>query len=240
MLQLHGTPVPSSALPRVPKDSSTLLSPLRSSSSSPHSSDRLRASHDHHMKFMSSMGSRRIFARNGGSGTVASVHQFQLEDTATTMDADESAMQSTVQDMEAAVAVILQEIGEDIERPVSHSCAFGDMCMTAVCFSQLLHFLCDGLEVSNFLLHHVQQLQQHWYAVCMWHNRFRPPSEPIALIYVHLCLVHCCISMTPSKLHHAIIFISIKLLAAGAARNTSALCAAPACINIWRQAAATA
>ena len=150
MLQLHGTPVPSSALPRVPKDSSTLLSPLSSSSSSPHPSDRLPASHDHNVKFMSSMGSRRIFARNGGSGTVASVHQFQLEDTATTMDADESAMQSTVQDMEAAVAVILQEIGEDIERPVSHSCAFEDMCMPAVCSSQLLHFLCDGLEVSNF------------------------------------------------------------------------------------------
>lgn len=116
MLQLHGTPVPSSALPRVPKESSSLLSPL-SSSFSPHPSDPLRACHDQNVKFMASMGSRRIFARNGGSGTVASVHQFQLEDTATTMDADDCAMQSTVQDMEAAVAVILQEIGEDIERP---------------------------------------------------------------------------------------------------------------------------
>jgi hypothetical protein len=122
MLQLHGTPVPSSALPTVPKDSSTLL-PLSSSSSSPHPSDGLPASHDQNVKFMSSMGSRRIFARNGGSGTVASVHQFQLEDTATTMDADDCAGQSTIQDMEAAVAVILQEIGEDIERPVSLSYA---------------------------------------------------------------------------------------------------------------------
>ncbi len=170
MLQLHGTPVPSSALPRVPKESSSLLSPLSSSSSSPHPSDRLRACHDQNVKFMSCIGSRRIFARNGGSGTVASVHQFQLEDTATTMDADDCAMQSTVQDMEAAVAVILQEIGEDIERPVSLSCAFGNTCMPPVCFSQLLHSLCDGSEVSYTLLHHVQQLQQHWYAVCMWHN----------------------------------------------------------------------
>ena len=70
---------------------------------------------------MSSMGSRRIFARNGGSGTVASVHQFQLEDTATTMEADDDALQSSAQDMVAAVQVILQEIGEDVERPVSTS-----------------------------------------------------------------------------------------------------------------------
>ncbi len=148
MLQLHGTPVPSSALPRIPKESSTLLSPLSSSSSSPHPSDRLRACHDQNVKFMSSMGSRRIFARNGGSGTVASVHQFQLEDTATTMEADDCATQSTVQDMEAAVAVILQEIGEDIERPVSHSCAFGGMCMPAVCCSQHLHSMCDSSGFS--------------------------------------------------------------------------------------------
>lgn len=72
------------------------------------------------MRFMSSVGSRRIYARNAGSGTVASVHQFHLEDTATTMEADDYAMQSTSQDMEAAVQVILQEIGEDVERPVSH------------------------------------------------------------------------------------------------------------------------
>lgn len=72
---------------------------------------------------MASMGSGRIFARNGGSGTVASVHQFGLEDTATMMDADDEAAgeagHASVADMNQAVEVILQEIGEDLERPVS-------------------------------------------------------------------------------------------------------------------------
>ena len=125
MLQLHGTPVPSAALPRTPRDSSTLHSPAPPLVSSPHHSDQSDAGLASNVLFMSSMGSRRIFARNGGSGTVASVHQFQLEDTATTMEADDYAMQSTVQEMETAVGVILQEIGEDIERPVSHKFAGG-------------------------------------------------------------------------------------------------------------------
>ena len=70
---------------------------------------------------------------------MASVHQFQLEDTATTMDADDWAMQSTLQDMEAAVAVILQEIGEDIERPVSLSCACEHVQPCSGVFYTLLH-----------------------------------------------------------------------------------------------------
>lgn len=127
MLQLHGVPVPATALPKVPQDSNSLY-PF--SSATPSSAD----AHKNHsgsegnpnLKFMSSMGSRRIFARNGGSGTVASVHQFLLEDTATTMEAVDYAMQSTAQDMVGAVQVILQEIGEDPERQVSippfHSC----------------------------------------------------------------------------------------------------------------------
>ncbi len=124
MLQLHGVPVPSNALPKTPRDSRTLQSSVGMSSPASadlqnHSAGCHHAAHGPHVKFMSSMGSRRIFARNGGSGTVASVHHFQLEDTATTMEADDYAMQSTVQDMEAAVGVILQEIGEDVERPVS-------------------------------------------------------------------------------------------------------------------------
>lgn len=124
MLQLHGIPVPSTALPRVPRDSSSLYSPVLSpcSSAGVHANGTNtddHAKHKSNVRFMSSMGSRRIFARNGASGTVASVHQFQLEDTATTMEADDDAMQSTAQDMEAAVHVILQEIGEDPERPVS-------------------------------------------------------------------------------------------------------------------------
>ncbi|KAL3161382.1 hypothetical protein ABBQ32_010273 [Trebouxia sp. C0010 RCD-2024] len=122
MLQLHGIPVPSTALPRVPRDSSSLYSPVLSpcSSAGVHANGTNtddHAKHKSNVRFMSSMGSRRIFARNGASGTVASVHQFQLEDTATTMEADDDAMQSTAQDMEAAVHVILQEIGEDPERP---------------------------------------------------------------------------------------------------------------------------
>ena len=121
MLQLHGIPVPSTALPRVPRDSSSLYSPVTSlcPSAGTHSSDHPKGMSN--VRFMSSMGSRRIFARNAGSGTVASVHQFHLEDTASTVEADDYAMQSTSQDMEAAVQVILQEIGEDVERPVSHS-----------------------------------------------------------------------------------------------------------------------
>lgn len=124
MLHLHGIPVPSTALPRVPRDSSSLYSPVLSpcSSAGIHTNGADtddQAKHKSNVRFMSSMGSRRIFARNGASGTVASVHQFQLEDTATTMEADDDAMQSTSQDMEAAVHVILQEIGEDPERPVS-------------------------------------------------------------------------------------------------------------------------
>lgn len=125
MLQLHGIPVPSTALPRVPRDSSSLYSPPPSPCSSASTHPNGTASNDQakqksNVRFMSSMGSRRIFARNGGSGTVASVHHFQLQDTATTMEADDDAMQSTSQDMEAAVHVILQEIGEDPDRPVSH------------------------------------------------------------------------------------------------------------------------
>ena len=124
MLQLHGIPVPSTALPKVLRDSSSLYSPvpLPCSAAGIHTNGTKtngQAKHKSNVRFMSSMGSRRIFARNGGSGTVASVHQFQLEDTATTMEADDDAMQSTSQDMEAAVHVILQEIGEDPERPVS-------------------------------------------------------------------------------------------------------------------------
>lgn len=125
MLQLHGIPVPSTALPRVPRDSSSLYSPVSSlrPSADAHANDETKGMSN--VRFMSSMGSRRIFARNAGSGTVASVHQFHLEDTASTMEADDYAMQSTSQDMEAAVQVILQEIGEDVERPVS-------CCMPAV------------------------------------------------------------------------------------------------------------
>lgn len=121
MLQLHGIPVPSTALPRVPRDSSSLYSPaaLPCPSAGPRTNSQPQATPN--VRFMSSMGSRRIYARNAGSGTVASVHQFHLEDTATTMEADDYAMQSTSQDMEAAVQVILQEIGEDVERPVSHT-----------------------------------------------------------------------------------------------------------------------
>lgn len=121
MLQLHGIPVPSTALPRVPRDSSSLYSPVTAlrPSAGVHTNDKTKGVSN--VRFMSSMGSRRIFARNAGSGTVASVHQFHLEDTASTMEADDFAMQSTSQDMEAAVQVILQEIGEDVERPVSCS-----------------------------------------------------------------------------------------------------------------------
>lgn len=119
MLQLHGNPVPPTALPRVSTDSITLQSSAPSAPGVPGHTGSPHDKHAHRVKFMSSMGSRRIFARNGGSGTVASVHQFHLDDTATTMEADEYALQSTVQDMEAAVGVILQEIGEDVERPVS-------------------------------------------------------------------------------------------------------------------------
>lgn len=117
MLQLHGNPVPPTALPRVSTDSITLQSSAPSAPGVPGHTGSPHDKHAHRVKFMSSMGSRRIFARNGGSGTVASVHQFHLDDTATTMEADEYALQSTVQDMEAAVGVILQEIGEDVERP---------------------------------------------------------------------------------------------------------------------------
>ena len=121
MLQLHGIPVPSTALPKVPRDSRSLYAPPGPPSSSADTHNPKQAEQHSNVKFMSSMGSRRIFARNGGSGTVASVHQFQLEDTATTMETDDYAMQSSPQDMVAAVQVILQEIGEDIERPVSSS-----------------------------------------------------------------------------------------------------------------------
>ena len=121
MLQLHGIPVPSTALPKVPRDSSSLCSLPSPSSSSIGTHTGQHVEHEDNVRFMSSMGSRRIFARNGGSGTVASVHQFQLEDTATTMEADDDALQSSAQDMVAAVQVILQEIGEDVERPVSTS-----------------------------------------------------------------------------------------------------------------------
>ncbi len=79
--------------------------------------------------------------------------------------------------------------------------------------------------------------------MCVWHNRPRQPFEDIALMYVHLCLVHCRMSVTPTKLqpapNHAIVLTN-KMFAAGAARDTSALRAAPACINIWCQAAAGA
>ena len=121
MLHLHGIPVPSTALPKVPRDSRSLYSPstVPSGSAGIHTNDP--AKERSNVRFMSSMGSRRIFARNGGSGTVASVHHFHLEDTATTMEADDYATQSTSEEMEAAVQVILQEIGEDVERPVSHS-----------------------------------------------------------------------------------------------------------------------
>ena len=123
MLKLHGIPVPSTALPKIPRDSSSLYPPpsLSSCPAGTHLGTHLgqHAEQESNVKFMSSMGSRRIFARNGGSGTVASVHQFQLEDTATTMEADDYALQSSAQDMVAAVQVILQEIGEDVERPVS-------------------------------------------------------------------------------------------------------------------------
>ena len=125
MLQLHGIPVPSNALPKVPRDSSTLRSSAAVRPTLPQQPGNspaggLAHGEDTNVKFMSSMGSRRIYARNGGSGTVASVHQFHLEDTATTMDSDDFPSQTTVQEMESAITVILQEIGEDVLRPVSY------------------------------------------------------------------------------------------------------------------------
>lgn len=113
MLRLHGIPVPSTALPKVARNSQNLYTPP-----SPAPTPAITAADN--IPFMSSMGSRRIFARNGGSGTVASVHQFGLEDTATMMEADcEDEAQASVAEMEQAVEVILQEVGEDVGRPVS-------------------------------------------------------------------------------------------------------------------------
>lgn len=126
MLRLHGIPVPSTALPKVHRNSQNLFT-----SHSPAATPASSAADS--ISFMSSMGSRRIFARNGGSGTVASVHQFGLEDTATMMEADcDEEAQASVSDMEEAVEVILQEIGEDLERPVS-SLVPSQLCCSPQC-----------------------------------------------------------------------------------------------------------
>ena len=145
MLRLHGIPVPSTALPKTPRNSQTMYTPP-SPAPTPALTDR------DSIPFMSSMGSKRIFARNGGSGTVASVHQFGLEDTATMMDADcDEQPQASVSDMEQAVEVILQEIGEDMERPVSSlfPCLSGPSFTllsvvqnACVCQVDLLHVVC--------------------------------------------------------------------------------------------------
>ena len=131
MLQLHGIPVPATALPRVPTDSSSLQSSALSSPATAQPPGPMPNRHHVNMQFMSSTGSRRIYARNGGSGTVASVHQFELDDMASSMEADDYALQNTVGEMEAAVGVILQEIGEDIDRLVSDLCFLG--ILTSAC-----------------------------------------------------------------------------------------------------------
>lgn len=186
MLQLHGIPVPSTALPRVPRDSSSLYSPAALPCPSAGTRTNSQPQGVPNVRFMSSMGSRRIYARNAGSGTVASVHQFHLEDTATTMEADDYAMQSTSQDMEAAVQVILQEIGEDVERPVSHPLPAPELCTQRV--SATLPSNCTEMAIS----------------VCRFHQCVFPGQEltfvgnvAIGLGYVdtmHLqtSLQHCC------------------------------------------------
>lgn len=144
MLRLHGIPVPSTALPKTPRNSQNMYTP-------PSPAPTPALTHSDNIPFMSSMGSKRIFARNGGSGTVASVHQFGLEDTATMMDADcDEQPQASVSDMEQAVEVILQEIGEDMERPVSSlfPCLSGpsftlfSVQNACVCQVDLLHVVC--------------------------------------------------------------------------------------------------
>lgn len=160
MLQLHGIPVPSTALPRVPRDSSSLYSPVASLRPSAGTHPNDQAKEVSNVSFMSSMGSRRIFARNAGSGTVASVHQFHLEDTASTMDAEDDPMQSTSQDMEAAVQVILQEIGEDVERPVSPSLSAAVNCTSKVfCCYFTLHY--SIVFLNRNVCFKLSQLQSH-------------------------------------------------------------------------------
>ena len=156
MLQLHGIPVPVTALPRVPTDSSSLRSSGVSGPAPAHSPGPLPNRHQVNVQFMSSTGSRRIYARNGGSGTVASVHQFELDDMASSMEADDYALQSTLGEMEAAVGIILQEIGEDIDRPV---CVALHETLINPCFLELSCLL--KKECLSLFVRYVQMLSSH-------------------------------------------------------------------------------